>query len=214
MRNAQSKVRTLAHCFLLTLAVPLVPGQAQNMDMEVMARWASVEVLSYHIVGMYEGRADVVGAGGLGYADVTDRVEMDLLWNLADSKLVGTPTFKNTKSAVRNLRDFEPKCLPPVLKGEYEHYEVLGIKEGLAGDLVLQVQTTYPAAEVVQFCTGSRKAVPAGRDTRPEEFVVVSPVAFGMGLPDSDNLRISPDKKSQITKKDGWTWTFTPTIKK
>lgn len=214
MRYAQSKVRTLALCFLLTFALQLVPAQAQKMDMEVMMRWTSAEVLSYHIVGMYEGRADVVGAGGIGYADVTDRVEIDLLWNLADSKLVGTPTFKNTKSTVKNLRDFEPTCLPPVLKGEYDHYEVLGIKEGLSGDLELQVQTTYPAAEVVQFCTGRRKAVPASRDTRPEEFGVLSPVLFGMGQPDSDNLRISPDKKSLITKKDGWTWTFTPTIKK
>jgi hypothetical protein len=66
----------------------------------------------------------------------------------------------------------------------------------------------------VQFCTGKRKAVPASRDLRPESFGVVSPVAFGMPLPDSDALRISPDKKSLITKKAGWTWTFTPSIQK
>ena len=39
-----------------------------------------------------------------------------------------------------------------------------------------------------------------------------SPVMFGMPLPDSDNLRISKDKKSLIHKKNGWTWTFTPTL--
>jgi hypothetical protein len=33
-----------------------------------------------------------------------------------------------------------------------------------------------------------------------------------MPLPDSDDLRVSKDKKSLITKKDGWTWTFTPSI--
>jgi hypothetical protein len=33
-----------------------------------------------------------------------------------------------------------------------------------------------------------------------------------MPLPDSDDLRISKDKKSLIVKKDGWTWTYTPTM--
>ena len=42
--------------------------------------------------------------------------------------------------------------------------------------------------------------------------MVVSPVSFGMPLPDSDDLRISTDKKSLIAKKDGWTWTYTPSI--
>ena len=50
--------------------------------------------------------------------------------------------------------------------------------------------------------------MPAKTDTRPEQFVVVSPVTFGMPLPDSDDLRISTDKKSLITKKNGWTWTL------
>ncbi len=89
---------------------------------------------------------------------------------------------------------------------------MLGIKDGLAGGLELQVRTSYPVVEVVQFCTGSRKAVPAKTETRPEEFGVVSPVMFGMPLPDSDDLRISPDKKSLIAKKAGWTWTMTPSI--
>lgn len=47
----------------------------------------------------------------------------------------------------------ELSCLPPVLKGEYEHYELMAIKEGLGGALELQVQTSYPVVEVAQFCT-------------------------------------------------------------
>ena len=143
---------------------------------------------------------------------MSDRVVLDFTWKLSEMKLVGAPTFQNTKTTLTNPSDYEPKCLPPVLKGEYEHYEVLGIKNGIAGGLELQVQTRYPVVEVAQFCTASRKAVPAKINTRPEEFVVVSPVAFGMPLPDSDSLRISRDKKSLVTKNDGWTWTFTPSI--
>lgn len=176
-------------------------------------RWTSAKVIRYHIVGVYQARTDVIGdPNWIGYADVTDRVVIDLKWDLPKSKLVGTPSILNEKSAVKNLRNFEPSCLPPVLKGEYEHYELMGIKDGLGGALELQVQTSYPAAEVVQFCTGSRKHLPASRKARPEELNVPSPVMLGMALPDSDNLRISPDKKSLITKKADWTWTFTPTI--
>jgi hypothetical protein len=127
-------------------------------------------------------------------------------------KLIGRPTFQNFKTVVTNPGDREPKCLPPVLKGEYEHYELLGIKEGLSGSLELTVQSTYPVVEVAQFCTASRKAVPAKSKLRPEELVILSPVTFGMPLPDSDDLRISKDKKSLIVKKTGWTWTYTPSM--
>ncbi|HUU04923.1 MAG TPA: hypothetical protein VMZ49_03485 [Patescibacteria group bacterium] len=190
-----------------------LPAQEQQPDMEAMMRWGSADVIHYHIVGVYQAQTNVIGgANAIGYADVTDRVTIDLKWKLSESQLVGQPVFLNEKSAFSNLRDYEPKCLPPKLKGEYEHFELLGIKDGLGGALELQVQTNYPAAEVVQFCTGKFKPVPARVKTEPVELVVPSPVMFGMPLPDSDNLRISKDKKSMIHKKDGWTWTFTPTL--
>jgi hypothetical protein len=205
-------LRLMIALFLFGFRLP-APAQDQQMDMEAMMRWSSAEVVRYHIVGVYQAQTNVIGGSGdIGYADVTDRVVIDLKWKLSESQLMGQPVFLNEKSAVSNLRDYEPKCLPPKLKGEYEHFELLGIKNGLGGALELQVRTTYPAAEVVQFCTGKFKSVPARVKTRPEELVVPSPVMFGMPLPDSDNLRISKDKKSLIHKKDGWTWTFTPSI--
>jgi hypothetical protein len=208
-------MRTLRLMIVLSFlfVLQLTPAQAQHMDMEAMMRWGSADLIRYHIVGVYQDRTNVVGdANWIGYADVTDRVVIDLKWRLSASKLEGTPSFLNEKSVVKNLCNPEPSCLPPILKGEYEHYELLGIKEGLGGALELQVQTTYPVVEVAQFCTGNRKTVPASRRTRPEELVVPSPVMLGMPLPDSDNLRISPDKKSLVHKKAGWTWTFTPSI--
>lgn len=203
------QMRTIGSCSLFVLLGLSAPAQAQQMDMDAMMRWASVDVVRYHIVGEYQGQASIASDAS-GQADVTDRVVIDLTWKLSEAKLVGTPRFENSKSTVTNLRDREPSCLPPVLKGEYDHYELLAIKEGLSGGLELQVQTSYPVVEVAQFCTASRRSVPASNKTRPEQFAVVSPVMFGMPLPDSDNLRISPDKKSLIHKKDGWTWTFTP----
>jgi hypothetical protein len=191
----------------------MAPAQEKQMDMEAMMHWSGANIVRYHIVGVYQAQTNVIGAANaIGYADVTDRVTIDLKWNLPESKLAGTPIFKNEKSTVSNLRDYEPKCLPPKLKGEYEHYELLAIKDGLAGALEFQVRTTYPAAEVVQFCTGKFKSVPARVKNEPEDFAVISPVMFGMPLPDSDSLRISKDKKSLVDKKNGWTWTFTPAL--
>lgn len=200
-------MRYLALCLLFACA----SAHAQQMDMEAMMKWGSADLIRYHIVGAYQGKPHIA-SNGSGLADVSDRVVIDFTWKLSEMKLVGAPTFQNSKSTVANPRDREPKCLPPVLKGEYEHYELLAIKEGLGGALELQVQTIYPAVEVAQFCTASRKAVPAKTNTRPEDFVVISPVTFAMPLPDSDDLRFSKDKKSLITKKNGWTWTYTPSI--
>ena len=209
MLSARIIIITLCFLFVWRPA----PAQEQQMDMEAMMRWGSADVISYHIVGVYQAQTNVIGgANAIGYADVTDRVVIDLKWKLSESKLVGKPVFQNEKSVVSNLRDYEPKCLPPKLKGEYEHFELLGVKDGLGGALELQVRTTYPAAEVVQFCTGKFKPVPASIKTEPEELVVPSPVMLGMPLPDADNLRIAKDKKSLISKKGGWTWTFTPRI--
>lgn len=186
-------------------------AHAQQMDMNVMMKWASADVIRYHIVGVYQDKT-YIASDGAGQADITDGLVADLTWQLSTSKLVGKPTFQNVKTVVRNVADREPKCLPPVMKGAYEHYDVLSIKEDMAGALELQVRTSYPEVEIAQFCTDGRKAVPAKTETRPEPFGVVSPVIFGMPLTDSDNVKISPDKKSIITWKDGWTWTLTPSI--
>jgi hypothetical protein len=169
-------------------------------------------IVDYHIVGVYQGRVNVSGdSNWIAYADVTDGVTIDLKWKLDEATLSGTPTFQNTKSAVTNPRNPEPKCSPPIIKGEYEHFDLQGIRQGLGGALELQVKTAYPVVEVAQFCTGARKSIPASSKVHPEELVVPSPVMLGMSLPDSDNLRISADRKSLIQKKGGWTWTFTPT---
>jgi hypothetical protein len=184
---------------------------AQQMDMDAMMKWASADVIRYHVVGVYQDRT-YIASDGSGQADVTDGLVIDFTWKLSESKLVGKPTFQNTKTSVKNVADREPKCLAPILKGDYEHYDVLSIKEGMANALELQVRTTYPQVDVVQFCTGSRKAVPAKTETRPEELAVLSPVMFGLPLPDSGDLRISPDKKSFILRKAGWTWTIMPSI--
>src|ERR1035437_6660636 len=80
---------------------------------ESSRRWTEGKdgIVDYHIIGVYQGRTNVAGdSNWIAYADVTDRVVIDLKWKLADSKLVGTPSFQNTKSEVKNLRNGEASC--------------------------------------------------------------------------------------------------------
>ncbi|MGH9220620.1 MAG: hypothetical protein ACRD1W_15035 [Vicinamibacterales bacterium] len=76
----------------------------------------------------------------------------------------------------------------------------------------MQVQQIYPAANVIQFCTGAPKAVAPKTETRPEQLIVVSPVIFAMPTTGNKDVTISADKKSIIVKKGGWAWTYTPSV--
>ena len=191
---------SLPFCLLLTLSC----AKAQNM--EAMMKWASADAIKYHVVGVYKAKTQISN-GGYVFADVTDGVTIDLVWKLSEAKLVGTPKFQNSKSALTNLRDSEPKCVPPVPKGDYEHYEVVSIKDGLAGMLEVQVKRTFPPMEVAQVCT-SRRSLPGKVQVQPEELFVPTPML--MGMPPANGVSTSKDGKSIITEKDGWTWTFTP----
>lgn len=54
-------------------------------------------------------------------------------------------------------------------------------------------------------------AVPAKVVTAPRDMALPSPVLLAMPPPTSGELSVSPDKKSLVVKKAGWTWTYTPT---
>jgi len=194
------------------LAAIALPAGAQQMDMQAMQKWGSAKVVYYTVEGVHSGAASVTnGAGGLG--DVTDRVTMNLEWSLGEGRLLNVTALKNYPSEVKNLRDREPSCLPPVLNGPLELATVLEVTNGLGGAIDLKVERSYPGAGVAQFCTASRKAVPAAKKVFMESMAVPSPVLLAMGAPASGTISYSGDKKSIIYKKgDGWTWTFTPSV--
>jgi hypothetical protein len=198
----------LPFAFLSAIALP---AGAQQMDMQAMQKWASAKVIYYTVEGVHSGTTSVTnGQGGIG--DVGDRVTMNLEWNLGEGKLLNVTALRNYPSEVKSLRDREPSCLPPVLKGPLELATVLEVTNGLGGAIDLKVERSYPAAGVAQFCTASRKAVPAAKKVIMESMAVPSPVLLAMGAPASGGVSYSADKKSVIVKKDGWTWTFTPSV--
>ena len=185
---------------------------AQTVDVQEMMKWGQSQFVHYHVVGEYDGKASVSSTGA-GFADVKDRVEIDFLWDLAQG-LIGDAKFQNTVTTTSKLRDFEPQCLPPVLKGAFEFYDVQKIEAGVSLSLKLFVRTTYPVVEVAQSCTASRRTVPAKVGDRFEELVVPSPMGFAMGVPDTVELQYHKQTQHIVFHKNGWAWTFAPTVAK
>lgn len=198
----------------LTIALCLVMASvsAQSMDQSAMLRWGSAKKIHYHIVGDYQGKTSIAPGDGTAFADVTDRVVLDFDWSLGEGELIGAVQFENSASQVTNPRNAEPSCTAPVLKGHYEHFDLIAAKQGLGGTLELDVATDYPIVEIAQFCTGARKTTNAKRSTNVQELVVVSPMLLAMGMPASQDMIASADGKSVIVKKQGWTWTYSFSI--
>jgi hypothetical protein len=202
----KSAVFSLGVLALMSAAAP-----AQQMDMAAMQKWASAELIRYHIVGVYQD-AIPVSSDSAGLADIGDRVIIDFTWKMSQQAMTGEPAIQNFKSTTANLRDPTPACLAPVLHGEYEHYELLSVKAGMAGTLQFTASTSYPVVDAAYRCTMSRKPVPAKVVTKSTDFSLPAVVLFGMPIASTDELTISPDKKFFTVKKDGWTWTIVPTL--
>ena len=90
MRMCLSRIALLAF-------IPLV-ARGQQMDMDAMMKWASADVVRYHIVGVYQGTPHIASDGS-GLGEVNDRVVIDLTWKLSEMKLVGAPTFQGPGAA-------------------------------------------------------------------------------------------------------------------
>ena len=192
-------------------AAMTIPAFAQQMDMQAMQRWGSAKTIFYAVEGVHAGQASMTATMG-GFGDVTDRVSMAFEWSLTEAKLVKMISLKNHPSEVKNLRDYEKTCLPPVLKGAYELATVLEVVNGLGGAIDMKVERAYPTVEVAQNCTAGRRAIPAEKKVSVETMGVPSPMLLAMGMPPSGQISFSADKKSIIFKQRQWTWTFTPSL--
>ncbi len=66
-----------------TFAVaPVTLAHAQAVDASAIARWTAAKVVHYRMVGVYEGPTVIAYREPAGQATVTDRVEIELDWNL------------------------------------------------------------------------------------------------------------------------------------
>ena len=165
------------------------------------------------MVGVYDGPAVIAYREPAGQATVTDRVEIDLDWDLKASAIVGEPKIVNAASEVRELRNVHSSCPPPVPNGPYDHFDVKTITTS-RGALELKGIRSFPSIRVVSGCQG----VEEPRTMRPweqdvvERMVVPSPLMLAAPAHSVPNLTVSEDKASFTIKGGAWTWTYTPTL--
>lgn len=185
-------------------------GPATNDEIMELA---GATVLHWAVVGDYAGENLILNVSTSGYAPVTDHVEIGFDYTMeGNGGLTGTPTFTDFPSTLGALRNGADGCRAPTVSGPYEHSTIERIENGLGGQLYLTVRTDYPAGEVPVACTGGNQASPAHSETGQVEFIVPGIALLMMGDQlTGDDLRVAPDKRSLIVKRDGWTYTYTPT---
>lgn len=182
-------------------------------DAEAIARWTAAKVVHYHMVGVYDGPAVIAYREPAGQATVTDRVEIDLDWDVKAGAIVGEPKVVNAASEVRELRNEHASCPPPVPNGPYDHVTVKTITAS-GGALELKGTRSFPSIRVVSGCQGVQEP----RTVRPweqdvvERMVVPSPLMLAAPARSVPNVTVSADKTSFTIKGSAWTWTYTPTV--
>jgi hypothetical protein len=194
----------------VTVFVTLVP---QAPDPAMIARWAKASVVHYRMIGVYEGATVIADREPAGTATVTDRVELELDWDLKAGALVGTATFVNGDSHLRDLRNIDRSCPAPTPEGSYEHITVASVR-GANGSLELTGTRAFPSVRVVAGCLGVQepRTVPAWRQDVVERLVVPSPLLLAAPAGSDPNLTVSADRTSFTIANGPWTWTFMPTL--
>lgn len=170
-------------------------------------------VIHWAVVGDYAGEDVILNVSTSAYAQVTDHVEISFDYTSeGNGGLTGTPIVKNFPGTMGALRNGTDGCRTPTASGLYDHSTIEVLEDGYGGQLNMVVRTDFPAGQVAVFCTGGDAFSPARSSTTETDFIVPSVAMLMMGDQlTGDDLRVSPDKRSFIVKRYGWTYTYTPT---
>jgi hypothetical protein len=197
----------------LVSAVLFVTLAPQPPDPGLIARWAKAAVVHYRMIGVYDGTTVIADREPAGTATVSDRVELELDWDLKAGALVGEARIVNGASHTRDLRNIDRSCPAPTPEGPYEHLTVASVA-GANGSLELTGTRAFPSVRVVGGCLAVQepRTVPAWRQDVVERVVVPSPLLLAAPAGSDPNLTVSADRTSFTITNGAWTWTFMPTL--
>lgn len=184
-----------------------------QMNMEAMMYWGEATVIRWSVVGDYEGEDLILNAGTRGCAPVKDHVQIVFEYTSEGiGGLLGSPVITNSTTEMGALRNGEDKCeAPTISSGNYEHATIESIEDGLGGQLAMMVRTDYPAGSVPVTCSGKGEFVQQRSSSTQEELPVPGIMMLAMGAEaNSAELQVAKDGKSIIVRRNGWTYTFTP----
>jgi hypothetical protein len=215
------KLCPMALMWVLCLAVA-DRAHAQAPNVELMMKWAAVDIVHYATVGEYSGEPTILTSvkGSTRKARVADRVEFGFDWDPKQYKVVGVPTLKNFPSTLVSLTAVTGGP-PPKMTGAYEHFDLMSVKGGGAPVIDLAIKTTYPAGAVPLAndvppapCGSSWDNATARSASSTMQIIVPPTMYFGAPMAMGEGGSISKDGKSFIfadMNKSGWTWTYTLT---
>lgn len=190
-------------------------GAAAQFDMAAVAKWQNAKVVHYRIVGTFDGAVPHPKSGGTVEIVATDRLTIDLDWDVHGSAVVGTPTFTDGASTVVRTTPGVAKCTPPALSGTFEHFSVASIGLHPSGVELKGVRRFPPTQAPYEWpSTCAARTLPAFDDPVTEVVAMMSPMMLVMPNGANPNLVVAADRKSFALKNKGWTWTYTPTIVK
>lgn len=194
------------------------PPAARGQDVDAMMKWGQAQVLHWHVVGEFAGKAVVFKGTAWQPVPTTDRVELDFDWNNIEQKLIGKAVFKNFPSrsdplVIQPQLAKIPGCEPPRLNGPFEYFTMMDAVSDSMTIVELKGKRDYPGGaiwfvdEISGKCGPSQKE--AGSETASVRVVV--PPGVAMATPGFEMTR---DRRSIITRNEpaGWTWTLTPGI--
>jgi hypothetical protein len=186
-------------------------ASAAQFDMAAIARWKDAKVVHYRIVGTFQGTTPIAPDVPYGTVDATDRVTVELDWDVRASKAVGEPKVTNVATQVAKAASALATCPPPAITGSYEHFDAAATAPHPAG-VELKGTRSFPAARLSSDTTCEAKAVPARSDAVSEIVTVVSPMMLVMPAGANPNLSVAADRKSFTITNKGWSWTYTPSV--
>jgi hypothetical protein len=188
---------------------------AQQLDMPAVAKWSAARVVRYQITGTYQGTTPIAPRAAYGALEVTDRVTVELDWDIRANAVLGTARFTNAPSVVARTTPGKADCPPPTIEGTYEHFEVTAAVAHPAG-LELKGTRSYPGADIPSqwpaSCTTKRTA--ATREDVTEIVAIPSPMLLVTPAGANPNLTVAADRRSFTMKGQAWSWTYTPTLVK
>lgn len=206
---------------VLIAAFSLARPAAQ--DMAAMSKWASAQVVHYHVSGDYSGAVVVVSGkeGNPLRAKISDHVEFDFDWDgQMGQKIIGQPVIKNFPTKVEMEKENWGTCTPPKITGAYEYwtletitttgpmFTLNGKGNTPAGTLVI------PDPQELKPCGVGFENIAATTPARTARMQLAMGMMLAMPANNGYEMEITPDHKSFIQKinTDGWVWTQTPTV--
>lgn len=203
----------------LLAALPFTAATQMPYDAAALQKWSKVTIVRYEVVGEYAGKhLQIPPTDADLYADVTERVAFTVDWDVKKGVLASAPVIRNEPAKASNLVGMDRKCPTGRINGNYEHFDLVEIRQAAPRQaLELVGRRVHPETQVSESCGAALRTYKGATRTVSEHVALPDPkmLAYAGMMKPGGTVAITPDGRSFRMKagNSDWTWTFTPTPK-